>query len=189
MTKPPENNLSGAFNWRNAPRYQRDNPEQRRVLDDLDARLQLFNLLDTPVWAFDAERCQCLWANVSGLEIWRAASVADLQHRDVAGTQSDAIYALVNNHLQRVMAGEKLREWVTLEVGGNTRRFSHSYHHLTLVDERNVLLIEGKAAPEAEEMCSGQLITDTTIGFFAAMFRSKMAGDRLPNTEFKRSQL
>ncbi len=38
-------------------------------------------------------------------------------------------------------------------------------------------------------LCSGQLITDTTIGFFAAMFRSKTAGDRLPNTEFKRSQL
>lgn len=166
MTKPPENNLSGAFNWRNAPRYQRDNPVQRRVLDDLDARLQLCNLLDTPVWVFDAEHCQCLWANVRGLEIWRAASVADLQRRDVASTQSDAIYALVNNHLRRVMGGEKIREWVTLEVGENTRRFSHSYHHLTLVDERNVLLIEAKAAPEAEEMLAFAADYTLTVGLY-----------------------
>ena len=166
MTKPPENNLSGAFNWRNAPRYQRDNPVQLRVLDDLEARLQLFNLLDTPVWVFDAEHCQCLWANVSGLEIWRAASVTDLQRRDLAGTQSDAIYALVNNHLRRVMRGEKIREWVTLKVGENTRRFSHSYHHLTLVDERNVLLIEAKAAPAAEEMLAFAADYTLTVGLY-----------------------
>lgn len=34
--------------------------------------------------------------------------------------------------------------------------------------------------------CSGQLISDTAIGFLAAMFRSKTAGGRLPNTELIR---
>jgi hypothetical protein len=37
--------------------------------------------------------------------------------------------------------------------------------------------------------CSGQVISDTTIGFFAAMFRSKTEGGRLPNTECRRTQL
>ena len=37
--------------------------------------------------------------------------------------------------------------------------------------------------------CSGQGISDTTIGFLAAMFRSKTEGGRLPNTECRRSQL
>lgn len=38
-------------------------------------------------------------------------------------------------------------------------------------------------------LCGGQVISDTAIGFFAAMFRSKTAGGRLPNTEFSRSLL
>ena len=36
------------------------------------------------------------------------------------------------------------------------------------------------------KICSGQLISDTAIGFLAAMFRSKTAGGRLPNTELIR---
>lgn len=34
--------------------------------------------------------------------------------------------------------------------------------------------------------CGGQVISDTAIGFLAAMFRSKTAGGRLPNTELIR---
>lgn len=37
--------------------------------------------------------------------------------------------------------------------------------------------------------CDGQVIPDTTIGFFAAMFRSKTEGGRLPSTECNRSVL
>lgn len=45
---------------------------------------------------------------------------------------------------------------------------------------------EGHLMPDH---CSGQVISDTTIGFFAALFRSKTEGDRLPNTECIRLQL
>ena len=38
-------------------------------------------------------------------------------------------------------------------------------------------------------LCGGQLISDTAIGLFSAMFRSKTAGGRLPNTELSRSLL
>jgi hypothetical protein len=37
--------------------------------------------------------------------------------------------------------------------------------------------------------CSGQVISDTTIGFVAVLFRSKTEGNRLPNTECIRLQL
>ena len=43
--------------------------------------------------------------------------------------------------------------------------------------------------PSREGSCSGELISGTKIGLFAAMFRSKTAGGRLPKTEFKRSRL
>ncbi|MSQ69363.1 MAG: hybrid sensor histidine kinase/response regulator [Gammaproteobacteria bacterium] len=153
--------------WRTARRYRRDDPTDRAVLNDLAARLQGLDLIDTPVWAFDTERCQCLWANPSGLAIWRASSVAELQHRDVASTQSEAIYALVNDYLRRVRRGEKIKAWVTLEVDGNTQRFSHSYHHLPLSDHREVLLIEVKAAPSSEEMLAFAADYTLTVGLYA----------------------
>jgi len=49
----------------------------------------------------------------------------------------------------------------------------------------NISQAGGPAYPK----CSGQVISDTTIDSFAAMFRSKTVGGRLPRTEFSRSQL
>ena len=152
--------------WRNARRYQAEDPADRRVLADLERQLQVLQSLDAAVWAFDTERCQCLWANAAGLEIWGAADVAQLRQRDVAATQSEAIYALVNDYLKRVLAGEKITEWVTLEINGSTRRFSHSYHPLTLADERVVLLIEARAAPTAEELLAFTADYTLTVGLF-----------------------
>ena len=152
--------------WRDAHRYQRDLAPDLRVLEDLERRLEVLTALDAPMWVFDTERCQCLWANQAGLEIWRASNVQELQRRDVAGTQSDAIYALVNDYLHRVLAGERITEWVTLEVRGNTRRFMHTYHPFRLLDGRDVLLIEAKAAPTAEELLAFTSDYTLTVGLY-----------------------
>ncbi len=42
---------------------------------------------------------------------------------------------------------------------------------------------------KSERYCSGQVNSDTTIGFFTAMFCSKTDGGTLPNTEFSLSLL
>ena len=152
--------------WRASHRYQRELAPDLRVLEDLEQRLAVLTALDAPIWVFDTERCQCLWANVAGLEIWRADTVQDLQRRDVAGTQSDAIYALVNDYLHRALDGERIAEWVTLEVGGNTRRFMHTYHPFRLLDGRDVLLIEAKAAPTAEELLAFTADYTLTVGLY-----------------------
>ena len=152
--------------WRASHRYQRELAPDLRVLEDLEQRLAVLTALDAPMWVFDTERCQCLWANVAGLEIWRADSVHELQRRDVAGTQSDAIYALVNDYLHRVLGGERITEWVTLEVRGNTRRFMHTYHPFRLLDGRDVLLIEAKAAPTAEELLAFTSDYTLTVGLY-----------------------
>lgn len=41
----------------------------------------------------------------------------------------------------------------------------------------------------AIDVCSGQVISDTSISLFSAIFCSNTAGGRLPNTECIRSQL
>jgi len=131
MTSSAEVAGAEGADWRLVRRYQPDDPADRTVLDDLDRQLSGLRFIDTPVWAFDAERCQCLWANPTGLEIWKAASLTELQQRDIASTQSEAVYTLHNDYLRRVAAGESIAVWVTLDPRGTTRRFYQSHHLLT----------------------------------------------------------
>ena len=44
-------------------------------------------------------------------------------------------------------------------------------------------------AKDGTELCGGQVISDTSIGFVSAIFRSKTEGGRLPRTECRRSLL
>ena len=74
---------------------------------------------------------------------------------------------------------EKLgRKWITSDLG----KFAIHTTRKRLIGVQRHLKVEDKP-------CSGQVISDTTIGFFAALFRSKTEGDRLPNTECMRLQL
>ena len=152
--------------WRLSRRYRLDEPEGRAVLDGLAQRLAGLDLLDTPIWVFDAERCQCLWANPPGLLVWRAASVADLMDRDVATTQSEAVYALLNDYLRRVDAGGEVGVSVTLDPQGTSRRFYQTHHVVTLADGRKALLIEARNEPPAEEMLAFAANHTMTIGLY-----------------------
>jgi signal transduction histidine kinase/HPt (histidine-containing phosphotransfer) domain-containing protein/ActR/RegA family two-component response regulator len=173
--------------WRHARRYRRDDPADRQVLDALDQQLSGLCLLDTPVWVFDAERCQCLWANPGGLAVWRAASVADLQARDVASTQSDAVYALLNDYLGRVDSGETIAVWVTLDPRGTTRRFYQSHHVVQLLDGRKVLLIEAREEPPAEELLAFAANHTLTLGLYD--FEGRLLSGNPAFTQLARSGL
>ena len=152
--------------WRSARRYTRNNSSDREVLDALERQLAGLQIIDAAVWVFDAERCQCLWANPPGLAIWRAQSVQELQARDIASTQSEAVYALLNDYLVRVHAGETIANWVTLDPQGTTRRCYQTHHPLVLLDGRSVLLIEAQAEPPAEEMLAFASNHTLTIGLY-----------------------
>lgn len=152
--------------WRSARPYRSEDPADCAILDAMDRKLAGLNYIDTPIWVFDAERCQCLWANVTGLRVWRADSVADLQRRDIASTQSEAVYTLLNDYLDRVDAGEAVATWVTLNPAGTTRRFLQSHHIFVLEDGRKVLLIEAQPEPPAEEMLAFASNYSLTIGLY-----------------------
>ena len=164
MTAPPSAEVDG--NWRTGRRYQRENPADCAVLEDIERQLAGLTLVDTPVWLFDTERCQCLWANPTGLEVWKADSVASLQARDIAATQSEAVYTLLNDYLLRVERGEKIAVWVTLDPRGTTRRHYQSHHLVTLLDGRRALLIEAQAEPPVEEMLALASNYALTIGLY-----------------------
>jgi two-component sensor histidine kinase/PAS domain-containing protein len=152
--------------WREANRYRRSDSTESAVISDIERRLAGLNFLKTPVWVFDAQRCQCLWANTTGLAIWQAKSVDDLLLRNVAATQSEAVYALLNDYLHRAAIGEDVACWVTLDPAGTTRRFYQSHHFFVLSDGRGVLLIEAQVEPPAEEMLAFAANHAITIGLY-----------------------
>ena len=153
--------------WRNAERYSTSDAGGRAVLEQLDTDLRGLRILDTPVWVFDAERCQLLWANAAGLEVWRAESVAELQARDIATKQSEAVYAQLNDYLVRVLAGEQVGVWVKVEPKGTSRRFYQSHHALRLADGRQVLLIEARTEPPPEEILALASSYTLTLGLYS----------------------
>jgi two-component sensor histidine kinase/PAS domain-containing protein len=166
----PEDPIEGpaSASWRSAPRYHPTDPAGRLVLDGLARRLAALDLLQTPIWVFDAERCQCLWANRAGLEVWRAEDAAALAARDIASTQSEAVYVLLNDYLRRVQEGERPGCWVTLQPAGTSRRSYQVHHPFVLDDGRVVLLIEAQTEPPAEELLAFAANHSVTIGLFDA---------------------
>ena len=166
MTPEDPIELPASAAWRSAPRYDRADPTGRAVLDAIARRLAALDLLQTPVWVFDAERCQCLWANRAGLEVWRAEDVGVLAARDIASTQSEAVYVLLNDYLRRVQEGERPGCWVTLQPAGTSRRSYQVHHPFVLDDGRVVLLIEAQTEPPAEELLAFAANHTVTIGLF-----------------------
>lgn len=140
--------------WRTVRRYDPAAPEDQAIFDDLERRLQGLNIIETPVWLFDAERCQFLWANRTGLEVWQATTLEEARRRDIASSQSEAVYFLLNDYLEQVRRGETPSVWVTLNPKGIVQRYFQSHHLFTLLDQRDCLLIEARAEPPAEELLS-----------------------------------
>jgi len=82
--------------------------------------------------------------------------------------------------------------WATFDTFEQAEQYGHQLDRLLAQGIVPAALLE-QAPPKRASWtigrCSGQVISDTTIDSFAAMFRSKTVGGRLPRTEFSRSQL
>ncbi len=85
--------LSGDLAWRETRVYDALDTHDRAVLADLEQRLIGLNLLDTPVWVYDPERCQALWAKTAGLAFWQAGNLEALR-QDALGEQREITVSL-----------------------------------------------------------------------------------------------
>lgn len=81
--------------------------------------LQIFNLLQHPVWVFDIEKKAMFWANLSSLKVWNADTLEELLGRDFAGDLSEATDRRMQDHLVRLTRGEIMKEdWTCYPAGG-----------------------------------------------------------------------
>lgn len=80
---------------------------------------ELFNLLQHPIWIFDAARKEMFWANRAALVIWSAANLAELLSRDFKTDMTEATEARINTALKNVTNGEIIHDQYTIYPCGN----------------------------------------------------------------------
>jgi len=113
---------------------------------DLEIGRAVVERLDTPVWLFDIDRARVVWANPSGLRLWRAESLEDLVARDMSADMSASVRARLGQYradFERTDA--RFSEVWTLYPGGvpTTLRVIFSGHRLD--DGRMGMLCEALA--------------------------------------------
>lgn len=111
--------------------------------------LGAFEILNVPVWLFDVEQDQIVWANKAALELWRASSVDDIQKRRMPEL-SETARARVHASLEMVKAGQVFDDYWTVYPGGEPVTFEATFSGAALADGRLGLLTQARIANERE---------------------------------------
>ena len=104
--------------------------------------LEIFNLLQHPVFLFDTERCCMLWANESALEVWNAESLPELLARNFQGGLSETARRRLQDTEDRITRGETHRDTWTLYPKGKAKQVAIVATGMRLQDGRIAALVE-----------------------------------------------
>ncbi|HXH03622.1 MAG TPA: diguanylate cyclase, partial [Candidatus Competibacteraceae bacterium] len=105
-------------------------------------RLQILDLLKTPVWVFDIDRSRVWWANQAALTFWRADSPEELYGRDMANDMSPAVRQRLRHYQHAFRRGRSFAEIWTLYPKGQPRSALCRFSGIVLDDGRMALLAE-----------------------------------------------
>ena len=103
------------------------------------ADLHHYSWARLPNWVFDVLRLRMVWANASGLQLWRAASLDELLERDFSDASSTTVSRLLAN-MQQHAAGRLLRESWTLYPADVPMTSILASRGITLPDGRQAIL-------------------------------------------------
>lgn len=110
------------------------------VRDDMD----VFNILQHPVWVFDVENKAMWWANEAALKIWGAATLDDLLARDFASDMSKATESRIRDQMERAKKGEVFKEQWTLYPNGKATTVETVVSVIAIEDGRGATIIEAQ---------------------------------------------
>lgn len=111
--------------------------------------LALLGCVQRAVWIYDMDRHRLRWGNAAALEIWNAASLAELQARDFqpAGPGTDQ---RLGNMRSRLLQGERLAETWTVYPRGKPRHLQCHFSGVLLEDGGAAMLVEAYDAVEQD---------------------------------------
>lgn len=86
-------------------------PEQEKTYTRNE--LDLFNLIDQPVWVFDIVKKAMWFANRAAVELWSAKSLQDLLQRNFSDDMSEATARRLDDYLEKFRQGDRLKDQCT----------------------------------------------------------------------------
>ncbi|MDP2574686.1 EAL domain-containing protein [Vibrio penaeicida] len=72
---------------------------------------EAFELLHNPIWIFDLDSKQVVWANKPALLLWESGSLQELVNRDLHASMSMAVEATLEQYRKKFQKNEKIRTW------------------------------------------------------------------------------
>ncbi len=125
----------------------------------------------TPLWVYDIDRCHLLWANQTGLRLWRAESLDELRERDLRVDMSATVAQRLRQYQTDFERGtETFSEVWTLYPSGEPVTLQVTFMGLRLADGRMAMLCEGLLAvdntPEAIRSVEALLHTSVMISLY-----------------------
>jgi len=127
--------------------------------------LPFYEWLDVPIWVFDAERLQAVWANRAALTFWQADSVGELQARDFSDVSEGARTRLALT-LQAHARGEVTRDSWTLYPKGTPFTSVLLSRGILMPDGRQAILFTSEpltTSLDADALRGVEAITHTTV--------------------------
>ncbi|MEM6274051.1 MAG: histidine kinase dimerization/phospho-acceptor domain-containing protein [Myxococcota bacterium] len=102
-----------------------------------------FSALSTPLWVFDIQCKEMVWANPSAVRLWRASDLDSLLERDFASDMSAHTARNLQSYLEAFRQGEtRVENWTFFPDGNETTVRCHCSGILS-TDGRLLMLVEG----------------------------------------------
>jgi hypothetical protein len=92
--------------------------------------LSCFDLVDTPIWVFDAQNKSMWWANEAACYLWSSDSCEELVKRDFASDMSKASENMMNTWLEQFHRGESTKLAVRMSTSSQYYCFERFYERI-----------------------------------------------------------
>ena len=105
----------------------------------------LFETLQTPIWIFDFDCKQIIWANKQAFPLWETSNIDELTSRLLGEGMSQAVEAILDDYRHLFEQGETIRTWWNF----TPKTVSKSALCLFLLD-KSILNLRQSASKELE---------------------------------------
>lgn len=102
----------------------------------------LFETLQTPIWIFDFDCKQIVWANKQALPLWEASNIEELTSRLLGEGMSQAVEATLDDYRHLFEQGETIRTWWNFTPKTVSKSALCLFSGIELSDGRLAMLVQ-----------------------------------------------
>nr|VVV05633.1 putative signaling protein [Aliivibrio wodanis] len=102
----------------------------------------LFETLQTPIWIFDFDCKQIIWANKQALPLWEASNTEELTSRLLGKGMSQAVEATLDDYRNVFKQGETIRTWWNFTPKTVSKSALCLFSGIELSDGRLAMLVQ-----------------------------------------------